>query len=147
MDLFPTILGIAGIDIPQYVQGFDLCNWMQQRDTSSLRDKVFAQVGNYHGFLGTTFPTGMPVAGRHPGLLMSARTKYFSYIHDPDYGDEAYDLREDPWELHNLLQRGEEPPEVSELREAVREWERNCKEIREQLNIVSGDRGFVEGWE
>lgn len=147
VDLFPTILGIAGIDIPQYVQGFDLCNWMQQRDTSSLRDKVFAQVGNYHGFLGTTFPTGMPVAGRHPGLLMSARTKYFSYIHDPDYGDEAYDLREDPWELHNLLQRGEEPPEVSELREAVREWERNCKEIREQLNIVSGDRGFVEGWE
>ena len=147
VDLFPTILGLAGIDIPWYAQGHDLCQWLEQRDMPGLRETVFAQVGNYHGFLKTTFPTGMPAGGRHPGLLMSARTKKFSYIHDPDYGDEAYDLREDPWELCNLLQRENVPPEVSELRDAVQKWDLNCRQIREQLNIVSGDRGFVEGWE
>ena len=147
VDLFPTVLGLAGIDIPWYAQGFDLCKWMESRDVPPLRDKVFAQVGNYHGFLKTTFPTGMPAGGRHPGLLMSARTKDFSYVHDPDYGDEGYDLREDPWELRNILQGTYAPLEISELRDAVREWELSCREIRNQLNIVSGDRGFVEGWE
>ncbi len=138
---------MAGIDIPQYAQGYDLCRWMEDREVSKLRETVFAQVGNYHGFLKTTFPTGMPATGRHPGLLTSARTKDFSYIHDPDYGDEAYDLREDPWELCNILQGNEAPSEVAELREAMREWDLQCKEIKSRLNIVSGDRGFVEGWE
>ena len=59
VDLFPTILGMAGIDIPWYAQGYDLCKWVEQRDVPHLRDKVFAQVGNYHGFLKTTFPSGM----------------------------------------------------------------------------------------
>ena len=145
VDLFPTILDMAGIDIPWYAQGHDLCQWVEQRP--HLRDQVFAQVGNYHGFLGTTFPTGMPAAGRHPGLLMSARTKEFSYVHDPDYGDEAYDLREDPWELRNIICDENLPSEVSALRDAVREWDLKCKELRKQLNTVSGDRGFVEGWE
>ena len=145
VDLFPTILGMAGIDIPWYAPGHDLCAWVEQRP--HLRDQVFAQVGNYHGFLGTTFPTGMPAGGRHPGLLMSARTREFSYVHDPDYGDEAYDLREDPWELRNIARDENLPSQVSALRDAAREWELKCGEIREKLNIVSGDRGFVEGWE
>ena len=42
-------------------------------------------------------------------------------MRDPDYGDEAYDLRRDPRELENLLaHKGvEEPPEVAQLRRRV----------------------------
>ena len=147
VDLFPTILNIAGIDTPGYAQGRDLCRWLEHSDVPDWRQEVFAQVGNYHGFLGTTFPTGMPAGGRHQGLVMSARTKQFSYIADPDYGDEAYDLRQDPWEMRNLLQCEQDPPEVGELRESLRNWERHCRQIRSELHVVSGDRGFVEGWE
>ena len=151
VDIFPTILGLAGIDIPSYVQGHDLRGWIESASDGSpaipLRENVFAQVGNYHGNLGTTFPTGMPAAGRHRSLLMRAASKEFSFVSDPDYGDEAYDLRNDPWELRNIAGGEVERIEIAELRRAVEEWRINCEQIKAQLEIVPGERGFVDGWE
>ena len=149
IDLFPTLLGIAGIPVPDYAQGHDLIHWVQEGACEPLRDCLFAQVGDYHGHLGTTYPTGMPAAGRHPGLLQGGRTMEFSYVQDPDYGDEAYDLRTDPTEIQNLLgSTGEKAPaEIAALREQVREFERECLLLREELGIVPGDRGFTKGWE
>ncbi len=149
IDLFPTILGIAGIPVPDYAQGHDLIRWVQEGAQEPLRDCLFAQVGDYHGHLGTTYPTGMPAAGRHPSLLQGARTVDHSYVRDPDYGDEAYDLRSDPTEIQNLLgDAGKKvPSEIAELRERVSEFERECLQLREELGIVPGDRGFTKGWE
>jgi hypothetical protein len=106
-------------------------------------------VGDYHGHLGTTYPTGMPAAGRHPGLLQGARTLEYAYVHDPDYGDEAYDLRTDPTEIRNLLvdAGAEMPAEIVELRARVRDMERECLRLRNELGVVPGDRGFTQGWE
>jgi arylsulfatase A-like enzyme len=149
IDLFSTILGIAGLPVPEYAQGHDLVAWVDAGGKQPLRDCVFAQVGDYHGSLGTTLPTGMCASGRHRGLLQSARTSENSYVHDPDYGDEAYDLRDDPKELNNLLQGDDSsvPPDINELRECIFEFEKECKRLREQLGVVPGDRGFVKGWE
>jgi uncharacterized sulfatase len=149
VDLFPTILGLAGIPVPGYAQGHDLVRWLQRGAHEPLRDCLFAQVGDYHGHLGTTYPTGMPAAGRHAGLLQGARTPEFAYVHDPDYGDEAYDLRRDPTEIRNLLgdSRAQIPNEVTELRERAREFEWECLRLRDELGVVPGHRGFVEGWE
>ena len=146
VDLFPTILGIAGIDIPEYAQGHDLKKWTDG-DRGRIRDFVFAQVGNYHGFLGTTFPSGMPAAGRHPGLLRCVRNDDYSFIHDPDYGDEAYNLREDPLELHNLLREGEAPAALGSFQDALVEWEKECLHLKTRLGVKPGDRGFVRNWE
>ena len=149
IDLFPTILGIAGLPVPEYAQGHDLVHWVQSGAREPLHDCLFAQVGDYHGYLGTTYPTGMPASGRHPGLLQGARTLETSYVHDPDYGDEAYDLRTDPTEIRNLLGNGgkEIPAEVARLRERVSEFQRECLRLREELGVVPGDRGFTKGWE
>ena len=149
VDLFPTILGLAGLPVPEYAQGHDLINWLETGARQPLRDCLFAQVGDYHGFCKTTYPAGMPESGRHPGLLQGARSQEFSYVYDPDYGDEAYDLRNDPNEIDNLLQgEGKSvPTEVAELRERVLEHEQECLRLREELGVVPGDRGFVEGWE
>ena len=149
IDLFPTILGIAGLPVPEYAQGHDLVDWVNAGAEHPLRDCVFAQVGDYHGSLGTTLPTGMCASGRHPGLLQGARTNAYSYVHDPDYGDEAYDLQSDPQELNNLLQRDDRtaPPETSALHERVFEFEKECKRLREQLGVVPGNPGFKKGWE
>ena len=149
VDIFPTILGIAGIGAPTYAQGKDLMAWVRDGADEPLRDCLFAQVGGYHGHLKTTFPGGIAESGRHPGVLQGARTKEFSYVRDPDYGDEAYDLRKDPNELLNLLgaQGNGEPAEVGALRRRVDEWEQECLALREELGVVPGERGFVEGWE
>lgn len=158
VDLFPTILGIAGVPVPGYAQGHDLVSWVGQGCQQPLRDCLFAQVGDYHGFLKTTWPGGVALSGRHPGLLQGARTERFSYVRDPDYGDEAYDLQRDPKELNDLLRRAgagdgqdfnpnAEPPEVTALRRRLDDWEAECLRLRRDLSVIPGDRGFSEGWE
>lgn len=146
-DLFPTILGIAGAPVPEYAQGRDLIGWVQDGAAEPLHDCIFSQVGDYHGNLKTTMPTGMAHAGRHPSLLHAARSRDFSYIRDPDYGDEAYDLRTDPKELDNLLEGGAPAPaEVARLREKVDAWEAECLRLRDELGVIPGYRGFdLEG--
>ena len=148
VDLFPTLLGIADLPVPEYAQGKDLLAWARAGGREPLRDCLFAQVGDYHGHLKTTWPSGMPAAGRHPGLLQGARTRHTSFVRDPDYGDEAYDLRHDPQELENLLGREgvEEPLEVGDLRRRVDQWEEECIRLRERLEIIPGYRGFDLDW-
>lgn len=144
VDLMPTILRLAGVDVPDHLQGHDLVEWMRSGTRRPLRDCAFASVGNYHGKLKTTWPAGMPASGRHPGLLRGARSLEASYVRDPDYGDEAYDLRHDPHELNNLFNRdGAVPREVDRLRRRVDEMEARCIRLREQLRLVPGDRGFA----
>jgi len=147
VDLFPTILGLAGVGTPEYAQGHDLVEWVTKGAEEPLRDVVFAQVGEYHGKLKTTSPGGKAAAGRHPGLVQGCRTSDFSFVHDPDYGNEAYDLRADPRELCNLLSGDSpEPSPVAALRQRQQAWERECLELRERLGVVPGYCGFdMEG--
>ncbi|MBT4820556.1 MAG: sulfatase-like hydrolase/transferase [Lentisphaerae bacterium] len=149
IDLFPTILNLAGLDIPDYAQGHDLVEWVAEGASTPLRDALFAQVGAYLGTLGTTFPGGIATAGRHPGLLQGARTKTHSYVRDPDYGDEAYDLQTDPHELSDLLRASPSgsTPEVDALKRQVDTFEAQCLALRNRLGVIPGERGFVLGWE
>jgi hypothetical protein len=64
-------------------------------------------------------------------------------VRDPNYGDEAYDLRSDPTELVNLLgPGGTEPADVAALRDRVDRWEDECIELRDRLGVGPGFRGF-----
>jgi arylsulfatase A-like enzyme len=145
-DTFASILGISGSPIPEYAQGRDLVKWIKNGRREPPRGQVFSQVGNYHGGLKTTFPGGMPESGRHPSLVQGVRNHRFSYMKDPDYGDEAYDLQKDPHELTNILAGGAAPPpEVLKLKTAVEHWEQECLNLKEQLGVVPGDRGFYDG--
>jgi len=148
VDLFPTILNMAGIEAPEN-QGRDILEWMRRSNRAPLRDTIFAQIGDYHGFIGTSWPSGMPASGRHKSLTHAARTAEGAYIRDPDNGDEAYDLTVDPNELHNLLKDSDSdlPVDIRHLRDEIDEFERECLELKERLGVVPGDRGFVEGWE
>jgi hypothetical protein len=84
-----------------------------------------------------------------PASCRARGTLQYSYTRDPDYGDEAYDLRTDPLELDNLLNPGRGPaaPLVEHLRRRVDEWEAHCLELRQRLGVIPGPRGFNEGWE
>ena len=80
VDLFPTILYLAGIEPPPYVQGFDLVSWVAEDATVPLPSCVFAQVGDYHGSLKTTFPTGLPKSGRRKSPVQGARSMTWAYL-------------------------------------------------------------------
>ena len=110
---------------------------------------MFAQVGDYHGFIGTSWPTGMPKSGRHASLTHSIRTPDMSYVLDPDNGDEAYDLSQDPRELMNLRKNTASPPpdQLDTLKNRLLRFVAECNDLRQRLGVIPGDRGFVEGWE
>ncbi|MDG1738270.1 MAG: sulfatase-like hydrolase/transferase [Paracoccaceae bacterium] len=144
VDIFPTILKMAGVEAPTN-QGRDILEWVRKGHTEPLRDVVFAQIGDYHGYIKTSWPSGMPEAGRHKSLTHSIRTSTRVYIQDPDNGDEAYDLRDDPNELHNLTNDITDP--FPDLRQQLEQFTIECAALREKLDVVPGDRGFVEGWE
>ncbi len=148
IDLFPTIANLAGASCPDYVQGFDLVRWIANGAEEALRDCAFAQAGDYHGSLKTTFPVGIPESGRRACLVQGARTRTLSFVRDADWGDEAYNLREDPLELDNLLNPGcpPPPPEVDELRRSVDAHEAECLELRDRLGVVPGYHGFDPQW-
>ena len=92
---------------------------------------------------------GFPSRGTHPGLLQAGRTRELSYVRDPDFGDEAYDLATDPHELRNLLatRQTARAAGLDDMRRRVGEWEAECLALRDRLGVVPGWRGFAEGWE
>ena len=142
VDLFPTILGLAGARVPEYAQGHDLVSWVAGGAKEPLRDAAFAQVGDYHGNLKTTMPSGIIEVGRHPSLIQGARTAELSYVRDLDLGDEAYDLRSDPRELVNLIDGGLESSDVADLRRDIDRWEEECVRLRDEMGVRPGYRGF-----
>lgn len=148
VDLFPTILSMAGIAAPAN-QGHDLLDWVRSGHTIPIRTEVFGQVGDYHGFIGTSWPSGMPASGRHKSLIHSIRTTTRLYIMDPDNGDEAYDLATDPKELRNLAntESAALPDEFVALKTRLQAFQSECAQLCAELGIVQGDRGFAEGWE
>ena len=91
----------------------------------------------------------MPASGRHASLTHCIRTMDRAYIVDPDNGDEAYDLTDDPDELNNLLNPGAKPlgAEFDDLKSRLNGFIGECSDLREKLGVIPGDRGFVEGWE
>ncbi|MEP3278228.1 MAG: sulfatase-like hydrolase/transferase [Stappiaceae bacterium] len=148
VDLFPTILEAAGVT-PPLNQGKSLLEWVTAGSDRPLHDAVFAQIGDYHGYIETSWPSGMPKAGRHPSLTHCIRTCDKSYIIDPDNGDEAYDLATDPHELKNLTSSGSQPLDAThdQMRLRLNQFVTECNEMRAELGVINGDRGFVKGWE
>ena len=144
VDCFTTMLRIAGLEIPHYAQGKDLIEWIEEGTEDPLHDCVFAQVGDYHGQLKTTLPTGTFESGRRKSLVQSGRTVDYSYLRDDQYGDEAYDLRTDPKELCNVLNdgSGSEPSWVCQMQDRINAWERKCTQLREELGVIPGNRGY-----
>lgn len=88
IDIAPTILGMAGIEKPESMQGLDLVDAI--KNTDSTRSSFFYE----HSFFGS--PRIPVVEG-----VISTQLKYIKYT-EHDY-EELYDLSNDPLEENNLV--------------------------------------------
>ena len=97
LDLAPTILDIAGVDIPQNMQGSSLLPLIQNQDPSDWRKYFFYQYNH-----DPEFPTAKArpyIALRHENGL-----KFISYEENTSW-IEFFDtsINNDPYEINNLI--------------------------------------------
>jgi len=102
MDIGPTVLNRAGVEVPSYFEGRSLCHYLD-RGKESLRPRewVFAE-DNYQ-------------------IMMRGRRHKMVYYIGQQTG-ELYDLETDIHELENLWDKKEYSILKSELKERILEW-------------------------
>jgi arylsulfatase A-like enzyme len=92
-DIMPTILGLAGIPVPSGVQGIDFSDILISGDTSQAPRSAFINmpVSNFqllqHGF----------------DSFRGVRTEQYSYIRAIEGAWLLYDVKKDPYQIHNLI--------------------------------------------
>lgn len=161
VDLAPTVLSLAGVNAPEWMQGTPFCgkNAAAEPEFSygfrgrmderydlvrSVRDKRFMYVRNFmphrpHGqhnaYMFQTPTTRVWYRLFEQGKLNAVQSQFWQ---QPKQVEELYDLKADPDEVNNLAQSNSQ--EVSDrlvrMRGALDRWESKIKDV-----------GFLPEWE
>ena len=108
LDLLPTVLDLAGLDVPDGLPGRSLRDVVCEGATFD-REAVFSCYD------------GNPEVGDLRRAVVGTR---FKYIWHPHGGEELYDLERDPLELVNVATDPALAPEKERLRTLGRDWAR-----------------------
>ena len=104
LDIAPTILGIAGVEAPDYFDGRSFANMMQGKEQEWSNEMV------YEYYWDVTFPQTPTTFA-----IRTDRYKYISYQGVWDL-EELYDLEQDPTESTNLVFSEEHAEILGDLR-------------------------------
>lgn len=145
VDFAPTVLSLAGIPVPKYLQGQAFLGSQKaatprkyvfagrdRMDTEydrvrMVRDKHFRYLYNYYPekpyYQNIEYRLGIPMMKelltlRDEGKLDTIQAKWFS----TKPVEELYDVDNDPWETKNLVNDPKYRAKLDELREAFRKW-------------------------
>ncbi len=110
IDVAPTILEVAGIQKPEYMQGQSILPLLNGGEVV-WRDKIF-----YEYYWEYDFPQTPTMHG-----VRTNRYKLIRY-HGVWDTNEFYDLQEDPDEMNNLIASAEHQPLIEELTGEIYDW-------------------------
>jgi arylsulfatase A-like enzyme len=119
LDIAPTLCELADIPVPATVEGRSLVPALRAPDDAIRETLYFA----YRGY---------------QRAVQNARYKLIEYVVDGARTTQLFDLRTDPWELHNLASDPAHRNTVASLREAMLRW-------RDALDDNQPDQG-AEFW-
>jgi len=107
LDLYPTLLEIAGVELPPHLQGRSLVSVMND-SKAKVRDYVFSEcIGG----------GGDPGEGHR--MVRSEKWKYILTITDETL---LFNQQKDPYELHDLANSPEHAPVVKRMQQELAEW-------------------------
>ena len=138
MDIGPTVLDFAGIEVPSYLDGSTNLARITDGDMSQAPGKVYCQ-DNYL-------------------TMVRTETKRMIHYAGQPYG-EYYDIENDPNEFNNLYDSQGHQDEIKELKLEYLEWravssylgsvertQKNCYEKRKWPQFNPHDPYFLQGW-
>jgi len=105
LDFAPTFLELAGVDIPQDMQGQSLAGFLQNKAINNWRESIY-----YHYY---EYPA-VHMVKRHYGVR-TKQYKLMHFYHDIDAW-ELYDLDSDPHELNNVYDHPDYAGVVTKLK-------------------------------
>lgn len=115
IDLFPTLLGLAGIDIPEYLQGKSLKPLLDDPQ-KIIHDYVASE---------SVGVDGKPGTGHR--MVVNDSWKYMV----SDTGEEAlFNLDDDLYELNNLIRVEKHKETVGELKSHLWEWKKLTGDLK-----------------
>ncbi|WP_282014672.1 sulfatase family protein [Marinifilum flexuosum] len=113
IDVAPTILEMAGLNKPEYMPGHSFTPLLKG-DESNWRDRIF-----YEYYWEYDFPMTPTVFG-----LRTDQYKYIRY-HGVWDRNELYDIKNDPDEMYNLIDKPENQELVKDLANQLYDWLEN----------------------
>ncbi|MBL8994410.1 MAG: sulfatase [Spirochaetia bacterium] len=164
IDLGPTVLSLAGVDIPRHLQGRAFLGPQREKprehifasrdrhDESydfvrAVRDKRFKYIRNYYPQQG--YLPWVPYLDRHPIMQELRRMEAWNALVPPQdilfkkrRAEELYDMLNDPWELENLIDLPEHQQRIQGLRVVLDAW---MSEIQD-LGIISEEEMVRRWW-
>jgi len=108
IDIAPTILQIAQIPVPEYMQSPGLGHFIYVPENKKVPKQDYI-VSEFHGH-------------RFFYSTRMVRTRKWKYIFNAADIDELYNIYEDPWELENLIDNKRYSHIIKNLREKLIEW-------------------------
>jgi arylsulfatase A-like enzyme len=108
VDIPPTILEYAGINVPQRLQGESLIP-LVKGEKVDWRSSIFCE----HLMIEAHIPNSE--------CIRTDNMKFIRYPKHPEYV-ELYDLKNDPWEEHNLSQDSKYQNQIIEFQKQIDNW-------------------------
>ncbi len=108
VDVAPTLLSLVGADVPDHMQGRDLAS-LCRGEPSDEEPCAFVETGRGAAVRSPRHMYSVPFAGEDHALADAPR--------------QFYDLREDPYQQHNLAEQDNLPAPARELDEKLRTWD------------------------
>ncbi len=111
LDIAPTIMELAGITRPAHMQGRSFLPLLKGQEVAGWRDKIF-----YEYYWEYSFP--------QTPTIFSIRTDRYKYIFNHGVWDanELYDLKEDPYEMNNLIRSADHQATAGLLKKQLWDW-------------------------
>ncbi len=133
IDIMPTLFDLAGVELPDGVQGQSFKNVLLEK-TDSHRPRVFMEHGEEgepvtpENFKGEEYEKVKNDLHHHlcgeinSGYVKGVRTDRWKFCTTPGDVDELYDLESDPNELYNLADDPKYADVVNEHRKYILDW-------------------------
>lgn len=142
IDIFPTLLGLSNNLSPilKTLQGVSLLPIVFQDPSIDLKKYAFSQRRNFAG------PVPQEIlpekTNYEEGETYSLQSTHYKYIHRTQGIDEFFDLRNDPYEMLNLINKGIE--EEQSIRQALLQKIAELKQSSSNLSISVDEKAIEE---